>query len=179
MIAEEVSQLMKNISRQVNDPKFRHILSEAARIMEFQKKSMDALLKANASLAENCASMLEAAKENRLYIFPCRPGDKVYAIMSCLGIMDVNGGDEDFTECPFEGKCPHRFDWGCGEYPEAKAVFTDTVTCLIADADDIGFSTQFCGGFTVDQIGKTVFFDKTQADKALEEMNYDKAHEKG
>lgn len=177
MIAEEVAYWLSNLARQTENPKFRNILSEASRLLVFQKKSMDALLKANATMAEKCAPMLEAEKEKRLYIFPCKPGEKVYAIMSCLGIMDVNGGDE-FVECPFEGKCPHRFDWGCGEEPEAKAVFADTITCLIADEDDIGFSTEHCGGFTFNQIGKTVFFDKAQADKALEDMKNAKADNK-
>lgn len=173
MIVDEMIQWLRNAAAQMQNEDARKVLHEAARMMAYQKHSLEAVSMANNVMAQKLNSYLEPEKEGRLYVFPCKPGDKVFAIMSCVGIMDVNGGDE-FIDCPFEDKCPHRFEWGCGEEPNAKAIFADNVECLIADNEGIGFSTKYCGGFTAEQIGKTVFFDKAQAEQKLEEMKHGK-----
>ena len=175
MIVDEMIQWLQSAAAQMQNESVRKVLHEASRMMAYQKQTLEAVTMSNNVLAQKLNSYLEPEQEGRLYVFPCKPGDKVYAISTCVGIMDVNGGAEEFTDCPFEGKCPHCFPVGCGEEPNTKAVFADTVTHLIADKDGIGFSTEHCGGFTVDQIGETVFFDRTQAEQKLEEIKNGKA----
>lgn len=151
---------------------FKMVMREAARIMNFQKQSLEAVTKANGTMAEALSKYMDAEQKKRLYIFPCAPGDKVYTITSCVGIMDVNGGGEDLDDCPFEEPhdCPIHNRGECGEYTNTMAVFPDTVDYLMVDNDGkLGIITKHTGGFTPDQIGTELFFDKDQADKKLEE----------
>ena len=154
------------------------VMREAARIMNYQKQALEAVTKANGTMAEALSKYLDAEQKKRLYLFPCAPGQKVFVITSCVGIMDVNGGADEFVDCPFEEThdCPIHNRGECGECTSTIAVFPDTVEYLIVDQDgQADIVTKHTGGFTPDQIGTELFFDKDQADKKLEEKKYGKA----
>lgn len=150
-------------------------MKEAARLIMFQKNTIDQVTKANGTMATKMGEYMDAEQKKLLYIFPCAPGQKVYVITSCVGIMDVNGGEEDFAECPFEtsGDCPMHNKGECGEHANTMAVYPDTVDYLMVDKNgEVGIITKRTGGFTSDMIGIELFFDKEQAERKLEEMKY-------
>lgn len=178
MDVNKVAEWLNTVADHMENKQFQMVMREAARIMNYQKQALEAVTKANGTMAEALSKYMDAEQKKRLYIFPCAPGEKVFVITSCVGIMDVNGGAEEFVECPFEAShdCPIHNRGECGEYTNTMAVFPDTVDYLMVDKDgEIGIVTKHTGGFTADLIGTELFFDKDQADKKLEEMKCGKA----
>lgn len=177
MDVNKVVEWLNTAADHMENKQFKMVMRQAARIMGFQKQSLEAVTKANGTMAEALSKYLDAEQKKRLYLFPCAPGQQVFVITSCVGIMDVNGGEEDFVECPFEAThdCPIHNRGECGECTNTMAVFPDTVEYLIVDKDgQTDIVTKHTGGFTPDQIGTELFFDKDQAEKKLEEMKHGK-----
>ena len=170
---------MPNVQKTVNwlntaadhmaNKQFKMMMKEAARLLMFQQKTVEAVTKANGTMAPKLAEYMEAEQQKRLYIFPCAPGDKVWVITSCLAITDFNG---DTGECPFEEShdCPIHNRGECGECTRTQAVFPDTVAHLCVDTDGVVIITNHTGAFYADRIGEIVFFDKDLAEKKLGEM---------
>lgn len=120
---------------------------------------------------------------------PIKVGDTVYAICTCEAVDTVldgtlygsNGGFGTATGyyCPYElsDKCPHTEADDCEECKNIENVFEDTVDYInITECEIlIGLkNTNLC--VTVDEIGKTVFLTKFEAEKKLKELKETKTH---
>lgn len=139
---------------------------------------------------EQLAEWLEQLKEykqleehGRLIKLPCKVGDTVYAICTCEAVGKVldgtmygeNGGFGTATGyyCPYElsDKCPHTEADGCEECENIEAVFEDTIDYINITEYEILIglkNTNFC--VAIDEIGKTVFFTKSEAEAKLKEL---------
>ena len=128
----------------------------------------------------------DAEEQGLLLKLPCMTGDTVYAICTCEAVYTVldgtlygsNGGFGTATGyyCPYElnDKCPHTEADDCEECKNIENVFEDTVDYInIAECEIlIGLkNTNLC--VTVDEIGKTVFLTKAEAEQKLKEMEGD------
>ena len=122
-------------------------------------------------------------EQGRLIKLPCKVGDTVYAICTCEAVDTVldgtlygsNGGFGTATGyyCPYElsDKCPHIDADDCDECKNIEAVFEDTVDYInITEYETIiGLhNTNLC--VTIDEIGKTVFLTKSEAEAKLKEL---------
>lgn len=177
MDVNKVIAWLNTAADHTENKQYSMVMREAARIMNFQKQALESVTKANGTMAEALSQFLDAGREKRLCVFPCAPGEKIYAIASCVDIMKANGGEEYFVECPFEAShdCPLHNRGECGEYANTMAVFPDAVRYFIIDENgDLEIVLSHIGTFTPDQIGTKLFFDKAQAEKKLEEMKHGK-----
>ena len=122
-------------------------------------------------------------EQGRLIKLPCKVGDTVYAICTCEAVVTVldgtlygsNGGFGTATGyyCPYElsDKCPHIDADDCDECKNIEAVFEDTIDYInITEYETIiGLhNTNLC--VTIDEIGKTVFLTKSEAEAKLKEL---------
>lgn len=122
-------------------------------------------------------------EHGRLIKFPCKVGSTVYAICTCEAVGTVldgtlygsNGGFGTATGyyCPYElsDKCPHIDADDCDECKNIEAVFEDTIDFInITEYETIiGLhNTNLC--VTIDEIGKTVFLTKSEAEAKLKEL---------
>jgi|GEM_PF-425749 len=122
-------------------------------------------------------------EQGRLIKLPCKVGDTVYAICTCEAVGKVldgtmygkNGGFGTATGyyCPYElsDKCPHTEADGCEECENIEAVFEDTIDYINITEYEILIglkNTNFC--VTIDEIGKTVFLTKFEAEAKLKEL---------
>ena len=125
-------------------------------------------------------------EQGLLLRLPCKVGDTVYAICTCEAVDTVldgtlygsNGGFGTATGyyCPYElsDKCPHTEADDCEECKNIENVFEDTVDYInITECEIlIGLkNTNLC--VTVDEIGKTIFLTKEEAEQKLKEMECD------
>ena len=125
----------------------------------------------------------EAEEQGLLLRLPCKVGSTVYAICTCEAVGTVldgtlygsNGGFGTATGyyCPYElsDKCPHIDADGCDECKNIEAVFEDTIDYInITEYETIiGLhNTNLC--VTIDEIGKTVFLTKAEAEAKLKEL---------
>lgn len=114
---------------------------------------------------------------------PCKVCSTVYAICTCEAVGTVldgtlygsNGGFGTATGyyCPYElsDKCPHIDADDCDECKNIESVFEDTIDYInITEYDTIiGLhNTNLC--VTIDEIGKTVFLTKSEAEAKLKEL---------
>lgn len=126
---------------------------------------------------------LRAEEQGLLLRLPCKVGMTVYAICTCVAVETVldgtlygsNGGFGTATGyyCPYElnDKCPHAEAEDCDECKNTEAVFEDTIDCINITEYEILIvlkNTNLC--VTVDEIGKTVFLTKEEAEQKLKEM---------
>ena len=122
-------------------------------------------------------------EQGRLVKLPCKVGSTVYAICTCEAVGTVldgtlygsNGGFGTATGyyCPYElsDKCPHIEADDCEECKNIENVFEDTVDYInITECEIlIGLkNTNLC--VAVDEIGKTVFLTKSEAEAKLKEL---------
>ena len=125
-------------------------------------------------------------EQGLLLRLPCKVGSTVYAICTCEAVGTVldgtlygsNGGFGTATGyyCPYElsDKCPHIDADDCDECKNIEAVFEDTIDYInITEYETIiGLhNTNLC--VTIDEIGKTVFLTKEEAEQKLKEMECD------
>ena len=128
----------------------------------------------------------ELEEQGLLLRLPCKFGSTVYAICTCEAVGTVldgtlygsNGGFGTATGyyCPYElsDKCPHIDADDCDECKNIEAVFEDTIDYINITEHEtiIGLhNTNLC--VTIDEIGKTVFLTKDEAEKKLKEMERD------
>ena len=126
---------------------------------------------------------MQLEEQGLLLRLPCKVGSTVYAICTCEAVGTVldgtlygsNGGFGTATGyyCPYElsDKCPHTEADDCEECKNIENVFEDTVDYInITECEIlIGLkNTNLC--VTVDEIGKTVFLTKAEAEQKLNEM---------
>ena len=122
-------------------------------------------------------------EQGLLLRLPCKVGSTVYAICTCEAVGTVldgtlygsNGGFGTATGyyCPYElsDKCPHTEADDCEECKNIENVFEDTVDYINITEYEviIGLkNTNLC--VTIDEIGKTVFLTKEEAEQKLKEM---------
>lgn len=122
-------------------------------------------------------------EQGRLIKLPCKMGDTVYAICTCEAVGKVldgtmygeNGGFGTATGyyCPYElsDKCPHTEVDCCEECENIEAVFEDTIDYINITEYEILIglkNTNFC--VTIDEIGKTLFLTKSEAEAKLKEL---------
>ena len=122
-------------------------------------------------------------EQGLLLRLPCKVGSTVYAICTCEAVGTVldgtlygsNGGFGTATGyyCPYElsDKCPHIDADDCDECKNIEAVFEDTIDYINITEYEviIGLkNTNLC--VTIDEIGKTVFLTKEEAEQKLKEM---------
>lgn len=120
--------------------------------------------------------------KDRTAKIPCEVGDTVYAICTCEAVGEIldgtlygaNGeaGTATGYYCPYElnEKCPHEEDDDCEKCKETKNVFEDEVEyiCITEDGILIGLKyTNLC--VSADEIGRTVFFEKSEAEEKLQD----------
>ena len=132
---------------------------------------------------DKLAEYEDLEEQGLLLRLPCKVGDTVYAICTCEAVDTVldgtlygsNGGFGTATGyyCPYElsDKCPHIDADDCDECKNIEAVFEDTINYInITEYETIiGLhNTNLC--VTVDEIGKTVFLTKAEAERKLKEM---------
>ena len=130
-----------------------------------------------------CKEYENLEEQGLLLRLPCKVGDTVYAICTCEAVDTVldgtlygsNGGFGTATGyyCPYElsDKCPHIDADDCDECKNIEAVFEDTIDYInITEYETIiGLhNTNLC--VTIDEIGKTVFLTKEEAEQKLNEM---------
>ena len=141
---------------------------------------------AMADLREKLKEYEDLEEQGLLLRSPIKVGDTVYAICTCEAVDTVldgtlygsNGGFGTATGyyCPYElsDKCPHTEADDCEECKNIENVFEDTVDYInITECEIlIGLkNTNLC--VTVDEIGKTVFLTREEAEQKLKEMECD------
>ena len=135
---------------------------------------------------DKLAEYEDLEEQGLLLRLTCNVGDTVYAICTCEAVDTVldgtlygsNGGFGTATGyyCPYElsDKCPHTEADDCEKCKNIENVFEDTVDYInITECEIlIGLkNTNLC--VTVDEIGKTVFLTKAEAEQKLKEMESD------
>ena len=134
-------------------------------------------------IIERLAEYEDLEEQGLLLRLPCKVGSTVYAICTCEAVGTVldgtlygsNGGFGTATGyyCPYElsDKCPHIDADDCDECKNIEAVFEDTIDYINITEYEviIGLkNTNLC--VTIDEIGKTVFLTKEEAEQKLKEM---------
>ena len=134
-------------------------------------------------IIERLTEYEDAEEQGLLLRLPCKVGSTVYAICTCEAVGTVldgtlygsNGGFGTATGyyCPYElsDKCPHIDADDCDECKNIEAVFEDTIDYINITEYEviIGLkNTNLC--VTIDEIGKTVFLTKEEAEQKLKEM---------
>ena len=142
----------------------------------FRKKMTD-------TASERLCEYEELEEQGLLLRLPCKVGSTVYAICTCEAVGTVldgtlygsNGGFGTATGyyCPYElsDKCPHIDIDDCDECKNIESVFEDTIDYInITEYETIiGLhNTNLC--VTIDEIGKTVFLTKEEAEQKLKEI---------
>ena len=132
---------------------------------------------------DKLADYEDLEEQGRLIKLPCKVGDTVYAICTCEAVgkvldgtmYDANGGFGTATGyyCPYElsDKCPHTEADDCEECKNIEAVFEDTVDNINITEYEMLIelkNTNLC--VTLDEIGKTVFLTKSEAEAKLKEL---------
>ena len=135
------------------------------------------------SLKKKLKEYEDLEEKGLLLRLPCKVGSTVYAICTCEAVGTVldgtlygsNGGFGTATGyyCPYElsDKCPHIDADDCDECKNIEAVFEDTIDYINITEYEviIGLkNTNLC--VTIDEIGKTVFLTKEEAEQKLKEM---------
>ena len=124
---------------------FKMVMKEAARLLMFQQKTLEAVTKANGTMAPKLAEYMDAEQHGRLLMLPCAIGAKVYQISWCDEMVDGE-------RCPYQCNSTqkdHVFKPDCIKY------------CGI---DECKFSLRM-----LDWFGDTVFLTREEAMKKLEE----------
>lgn len=145
----------------------------------FRKKMTD-------TASERLCEYEDLEEQGLLLRLPCKVGSTVYAICTCEAVGTVldgtlygsNGGFGTATGyyCPYElsDKCPHIDIDDCDECKNIESVFEDTIDYINITEYEviIGLkNTNLC--VTIDEIGKTVFLTKAEAEQKLKEMECD------
>lgn len=139
------------------------------------------VIRDNISLQNNPST--DKNNPSSVFTLPCKVGTKVYAICTCEAVEDVldgslfgsNGGYGTATGyyCPYElnDKCPHTDIEDCDECKKREAVFEDYVEYINIMEYEIIMGlkyTNLC--ITPEEIGKTVFFNKDEAEQKFNEI---------
>lgn len=137
----------------------------------------------NQHLIDKLAEYEDLGEQGLLLRLPCKVGSTVYAICTCEAVGTVldgtlygsNGGFGTATGyyCPYElsDSCPHIDADDCDECKNIESVFEDTIDYINITEYEviIGLrNTNLC--VTIDEIGKTVFLTKEEAEQKLKEI---------
>ena len=153
MDVNKVVAWLNTAADHMENKQFRMVMREAARIMQSQKLSLDAVIKANRTMAEKLNEFLTAEQEGRLLKLPCAIGTKVYQISWCDEMVDGE-------------RCPYQ----CNSTQRDHVFKTDCIK--FCGIDECKFSLRM-----LDWIGKTVFLTREEAQKKLEEKANGKTDE--
>ena len=153
MDVNKVVAWLNTAADHMENKQFQMVMREAARIMQSQKMSLDAVIKANRTTAEKLNEFLAAEQEGRLLKLPCAIGTKVYQISWCDEMVD---GD----------RCPYH----CNSTQRDHVFKTDCIK--FCGIDECKFSLRM-----LDWIGETVFLTREEAQKKLEEKANGKTDE--
>jgi hypothetical protein len=78
--ATVVATWLNVASDKMADNRLKMVMREAAKILLFQKQSLEAVTKANGTLTEKLVEYLKAEGDERLLILPCKLGTTLYRI---------------------------------------------------------------------------------------------------
>lgn len=145
MDVNKVVAWLNTAADHMENKQFRMVMREAARIMHSQKLSLDAVIKANRTMAEKLAEYMNADQEGLLLKLPCAIGTKVYQISWCDEMVDGE-------------RCPYQ----CNSTQRDHVFKTDCIK--FCGIDECKFSLRM-----LDRIGETVFLTREEAQKKLEE----------
>ncbi len=112
--------------------------------------------------------IVQAEKNGRLVMLPCSLNNPVYVIAKCEDVYICRERDTGASICPFEYDC--QFD--CCEEEQEK-IFETAITGFVKDEERDDALHLFLGDmkfdFTEEDIGKTVFLTREDAEAALAE----------
>ena len=128
-------------------------------------------------------ALVQADKEGRCVVLPCKIGDTVYHIAKCRDfskvldgtLYDSNGGYGTATGyyCPCElaDNCPFDDDsFDCDANKNKPNIFEDTVESVNIDDYEQYLRLDYSGAVSLEDFGKTVFLTREEAEAALEGM---------
>ena len=162
---------------------FREKMTDTACEFLKDREEFNKWIDRNKWIAKKCDEYARAEEQGLLLRLPCEVGSTVYAICTCEAVGTVldgtlygsNGGFGTATGyyCPYElsDKCPHIDIDDCDECKNIESVFEDTIDYInITEYETIiGLhNTNLC--VAIDEIGKTVFLTKEEAERKLKEM---------
>ena len=143
------------------------------RLIEFVKDSLKRHIGKSCNLAENITDDLLA---NGVIVPPCKVGDTVYVITDCSHIMMYYDNDyltgTGAIECPFEDVCDFT---ECND-DNTQVLETYVNYMGIEDGSKWYFRCEHINRANdFNEIGKTVFLTKEEAEQALAERSADNA----
>ena len=117
---------------------------------------------------DHLRELVQAEKDGRVVVLPCKVGDTVYVIAHCADVvMNYDDNYETGTgavECPYEGNC---------DFEECDDEHVQVLPCAVANylinADGVLFGVEELGPeYRLYDFGKTVFLTRAAAEAALE-----------
>ena len=182
---ERLTELKYDITKL--DAKIKNI-QERIEKMAFDDKAEVGIkfLASTVSYLKELKEYKQLEEQGLLLRLPCKVGSTVYAICTCEAVGTVldgtlygsNSGFGTATGyyCPYElsDKCPHIDADDCDECKNIEAVFEDTIDYINITEYEviIGLkNTNLC--VTINEIGKTVFLTKAEAEQKLKEKESD------
>ena len=130
--------------------------------------------------------LAEADREGRCVVLPIDVGDTVYHITTCKDfpkvldgtLYDDNGavGTATGYYCPCElaENCPFDAeDFDCDENKNKLNIFEDTVEGIHIDEYDEYFQLNYSGAISFEDVGRTVFLTRAEAEAVLKAREQD------
>lgn len=124
------------------------------------------------SVDDNCIYFKDKSKIIEL---PCKVGDTVYVVTTCEHV--IMSCDNDYFTGTGAITCPFERDCDCEECNDNnKGIFETHVSNIHCDEDGVGLFLELDNllswgiGWSVKNVGKTIFFTRKEAEKALEGM---------
>lgn len=177
---EENAELCSYVSKLANqkgiDLSPEEIMEDG--LMDFPDKDFAVLYYCAIQAAELRArlKMYEDKLENGTLIeLPCKVGDTVYVVTTCEHV--IMSCDNDYFTGTGAITCPFERDCDCEECNDNnKGIFETHVSNIHCDEDGVGLFLELDNllswgiGWSVKNVGKTIFFTRKEAEKALEGM---------
>ena len=130
--------------------------------------------------------LIEADKDGRTIVLPAQIGESLWHITTCKGfskvldgtMYDANGeiGTATGCYCPCElaENCPFLLEedgsFDCEKYKNIMAIYEDVVTDIVINDMESYMRLDYSGCVDFDDVGKTVFLTREEAESALEKM---------
>ena len=135
------------------------------------------------SPTDKLAEYEDLEEQGRLLQLPCSIGDTLYTIYTCEDVEKAldgslygdDGGPGSATGyyCPYElnRKCPHKGADDCRKVRKKLAVFEDTVDYIGLGEIDFIIGLKYTNEcMSPQEIGRTVFYTREEAENKLKEM---------
>ena len=129
--------------------------------------------------------LIDKLLANGVIVPPCKVGDTVYHIAKCADfhseldgtLYDIDGGIGSATgyycPCELRNNCPfdNEEDFDCEKQKSKLVIFEDEVKgFVIGEYEETIILLDYTGNEYIHEFGKTVFLNREEAEKALEEM---------